>query len=102
MMKKVLLIMILVFSLSGCSGQYEGWEEIELGDYGSIKVPEGWTCHIQGNEIYFVDEGVTEFTEENVHLGGYIRGENIPDAPSNVFPEIINEKGTHLRVGSFF
>ena len=76
MMKKLLLIMILVFSLSGCSGQYEGWKKIELHDYGSIKVPEGWACHIQGNEIYFVDEGVTEFTEENVHLGGYIYDED--------------------------
>lgn len=60
MMKKLLLIMIFVFSLSGCSAQYEGWKEIELQDYGSIKVPEGWTYHIQDNEIYFVDEGVTE------------------------------------------
>ena len=47
MIKKLLLIAMLVFSLSGCSGQYEGWKEIELQDYGSIKVPEGWACHIQ-------------------------------------------------------
>ena len=88
-MKKVLLIMILVFSLSGCSGQYEGWKEIELHDYGSIKIPEGWTYHIQDNEIYFVDEGVTEFTEENVHLGGYIYGESKITKLSKVFPEIV-------------
>lgn len=88
MMKKLLLIMILVFSLSGCSGQYEGWKEIELQGYGSIKVPEGWVCHIQDNEIYFVDEGVTEFSEENVHLGGYISGANNSHTSSEVFPEI--------------
>ena len=80
--------MILIFSLAGCSGQYEGWKEIEQHDYGSIKVPEGWACHIQGNEIYFVDEGVTEFTEENVHLGGYISGANNSHTSSEVFPEI--------------
>lgn len=96
MIKKLLLIAMLVFSLSGCSGQYEGWKEIELQDYGSIKVPEGWVCHIQNNEIYFVDEGVTEFSEENVHLGGYIRGENIPDAPSNVFPEIMKAENKNI------
>lgn len=85
MMKKLLLIIILVFSLSGCSGQYEGWKEIELHDYGSIKIPEGWTYHIQDNEIYFVDEGVTEFSEENVHLGGYIYDESYIPATQKMF-----------------
>lgn len=94
-MKKLLLIMILIFSLSGCSWKYEGWKEIELHDYGSIKIPEGWTYHIQDNEIYFVDEGVTEFSEKNVHLGGYIYGENIPDAPSKVLPEITKAENTN-------
>lgn len=88
--------MILVFSLSGCSGKYDGWKEIKLHDYGSIKIPEGWTYHIQDNEIYFVDEGVTEFSEANVHLGGYIRGENIPDTPSDVFPQIIKAENTNI------
>lgn len=94
-MKKFLLIMLLIFSLSGCSGKYEGWKEIELQDYGSIKVPEGWVCHIQDNEIYFVDEGVNEFTEENVHLGGYIQSENKPDGQSKVFPEIVKAESTN-------
>ena len=37
-----------------------------------IKIPEGWLCHIQDNKIYFTDEGITELTEDNVHLAGYI------------------------------
>ena len=87
--------MILVFSLSGCSGQYEGWKEIELQDYGSIKIPEGWTCHIQGNEIYFVDEGVTEFTEENVHLGGYIYDEDYTLAAHKLFDKSTDYEETN-------
>ena len=92
--------MILVFSLSGCSGQYEGWKEIELQGYGSIKVPEGWVCHIQDNEIYFVDEGVTEFSEENVHLGGYIYDTHNSHTPSKVFPEIEKVESTKGQVYS--
>ncbi len=72
MMKKLMLIMILVFSFSGCSGKYDGWKEIELQDYGSIKVPEGWTCHIKDETIYFTDEGVYELTEDKVHMTGFI------------------------------
>ena len=95
MMKKLLLIMILIFFLSGCSGQYEGWKEIKLQDYGSIKVPEGWACHIQGNEIYFVDEGVTEFTEENVHLGGYIYDEDYTLAAHKLFDKSTDYEETN-------
>ena len=84
-MKRILIITLLFLSLSGCSGKYEGWKEIELQDYGNIKVPEGWTCHIQDNEIYFVDEGVTDFTENNVHLGGYIYEESYILATQKLF-----------------
>ncbi len=100
MTKKLLLIMIFVFSLSGCSGQYEGWTEIKLQDYGSIKVPNGWVCHIQDNEIYFVDEGVTEFSEENVHLGGYIYDAHNSHTSSKVFPEIEKVESTKGQVYS--
>ena len=92
--------MILIFSLSGCSGQYEGWKEIKLQDYGSIKIPEKWVCHIQDNEIYFVDEGVTEFSEGNVHLGGYISGVNNSHTSSEVFPEIEKVESTKGEVYS--
>ncbi len=94
-MKKLFLIIMLAFSLCGCSRQYEGWKKIELQDYGSIKVPEGWVSHIQDNEVYFVDEGVTEFTEENIHLGGYIYGVDKPDEPFKVLPEIIKAENTN-------
>lgn len=103
MIKKLLLIAIFVFSLSGCSSRYNGWKKIELQDYGSIKVPEKWECHIQENEIYFVDEGTTEFSEENVHLGGYIYDMHSSDStyvPSNVFPEIEKAEGVKGEVYS--
>ena len=92
--------MLFVFSLFGCSGKYKGRKEIEIENIGSIKIPEGWTYHIQDNEIYFVDEGVTEFTEENVHLGGYIYDEHNSHTPSKVFPEIEKVESTKGRVYS--
>ena len=75
-MKKIIFILSLIICFFVCitsyAGRYKGWKEIEIADLGTIKVPEGWVCHIQNNEIYFTDEGVTEFTEDTVHLAGYI------------------------------
>lgn len=87
-MKKILLITIGLLFLPGCSGKYEGWKEVGIQDYGSITVPEGWECHIRDHEIYFVDEGETEFSEGNVHLGGYIDDADHSHTPSKVFPKI--------------
>lgn len=95
MIKKFLLIMVLVVFLSGCSEQYTGWKEIKIQDFGSIKVPEGWVCHIQDDEIYFVDEGITEFSVDNVHLGGYIYDAHNLNTPSKVFPKI--EKAESIK-----
>lgn len=89
-MKKIICILLLIISLSGCVGKYKGWKEIEMADLGTIKIPEGWVCHIQDNEIYFTDEGVTEFTEDTVHLAGYIyeEGKSL-GAVYNMFDESV-------------
>ncbi|MBQ4145060.1 MAG: hypothetical protein IJD36_00400 [Clostridia bacterium] len=84
-MKKIIYILLLIISLSGCAGKYKGWKEIEMADLGTIKIPEGWVCHIQDNEIYFADEGVTEFTEDTVHLAGYIYEEDNPIVAYKMF-----------------
>ena len=70
--KRAVAMFIFMLCLSGCIGEYASWKEIELQAYGKIKIPEGWLCHIQDNKIYFTDEGITELTEDNVHLAGYI------------------------------
>lgn len=81
-MRKVIYILVLTICLSGCAGGYDGWKEVEMHLFGSIKIPQGWTYHIQDCKIYFTDEGVTEFTEDTVHLAGYIYGEGDDIGPA--------------------
>lgn len=99
-MKKIIYILVFILCLSGCSGKYRDWKEVEIENFGSIKTPEGWTYHIRDNEIYFVDEGVTEIMLENVHLGGYIYGEHYSHSSSKVFPEIEKVEATKGQVYS--
>ncbi|MBQ2614721.1 MAG: hypothetical protein IJB80_05285 [Clostridia bacterium] len=86
-MKKVICIFVLILCFSGCSGKYDGWKEIEISDLGRIKIPQGWTCHIEDNKIYFTDEGVEELNQDTVHLAGYIIDEGNTDIAHRLFDE---------------
>ena len=101
-MKKMIYILLCIICLSGCAGEYKGWKEIEMADLGTIKIPEGWVCHIQDNKIYFTDKDVKEFTEDTVHLAGYIydEGKN-PGENHNMFnKEVIWVERTESEVFS--
>lgn len=80
--------MLIILFLAGCLIRSKEWKTINLQNYGSVKVPAGWTYHIYEDEIYFVDEGTNDIKEENIHLGGYIYRKDEEVVESKVFPEI--------------
>lgn len=99
-MKKIACIfgLIVVLAVAVCifvsAGRYRGWKEIEIQNVGNIKIPEGWTCQMRNNEIYFTDEGVTEFTQDSVHLAGYVYNEKDSSGAYRMFDKdaIIEER----------
>lgn len=96
MIKKIICIcIVIIISLCvlGYSGKYYGFKEIELKGIGNIKIPQEWTCHIDGNKIYFTDESVEEFTEDSVHLAGYIYNEDAPLETYKMFDDNAESEG---------
>ena len=90
MIKRIICIcIVIIISLCvlGYSGRYYGFKEIELKGLGNIKIPQEWTCHIEGNKIYFTDEGVEKFTEDSVHLAGYIHDGDYSQSTHKMFDE---------------
>ena len=46
-------MLAMVLSMGGCNRiKYIGWKEVEIRDYGTIKVPDTWMCSEHNGYIY--------------------------------------------------
>ncbi len=112
-MKKAVLVVLMlamVLSMGGCNRiKYIGWKEVEIRDYGTIKVPDTWMCSEHNGYIYLTDRPLEEegcivyFVEtiwdSGVNIDGYELTSN------DYYGEIIKMnfvKGANLSNGAFY
>lgn len=82
-MKKIILILTILFiciGFCGCTNFY-GWYLMSLPGYGTMSVPEQWTCYIDNGYIYVDDENATPIMFQTASCSGYeVGAEGIVDS----------------------
>lgn len=60
--------------------RYKDWQEIDVPEVGTFKIPPDWAYHRDGNRIYLTDKDVKVPTEENTYIVGSVRVTNDDEA----------------------
>lgn len=48
-MKKIFCVLLIILLVSECSNDYETWKEVNITEFGSLKIPQEWVYNlIQG------------------------------------------------------
>ena len=57
----IVLILVMTFSMGGCNRiKYIGWKEVDIKDYGTIKVPDTWMYSEHNGFVYLTDRPIDE------------------------------------------
>ncbi|MDD4070525.1 MAG: hypothetical protein PHF05_08790 [Candidatus Izemoplasmatales bacterium] len=73
MKKTLLLIILLTFSLLGCSSKYEGYQEVKIPDemLGTIMMPNNWQFEVINEWIYIMDNDTGSIIAFQYYKGLY-------------------------------
>ena len=58
--------------ISGCSNDYELWNEVEVPNVGLIKIPKEWVYNENNNIVYFAERKTDNLTECHIYMMGII------------------------------
>ena len=92
MKKTVLIVLILVmtFSMGGCNRiKYIGWKEVDIKDYGTIKVPDTWMYSEHNGYVYLTDRPL----EEEGCIVYFVETEWEP---------LLNEDGNEVSINEYY
>ena len=94
-MKKFLIVIAIILAVAililctSCIvsylNRYKGWQEIDVPEVGTFKIPPDWAYHRDSNRIYLTDKNVTTPTQENTYIVGSVRMTGYDEAASQVF-----------------
>ena len=65
--------------------RYKDWQEIDVPEVGTFKIPPDWAYHRDGNRIYLTDKNVKAPTEENTYIVGSVRVTNDDEVACKIF-----------------
>lgn len=71
-MKKIFCVLLIILLVSECSNDYETWKEVNITEFGSLKIPQEWVYNENGDIIYFSDKKTSDSSEYNIYLIGII------------------------------
>ena len=72
----IVIIAVLILCILGISsylGRYKDWQEIDVPEVGTFKIPPDWAYHRDGNRIYLTDKNVEVPTLENTYIVGTVK-----------------------------
>ena len=72
----VVPFILIYHNLFGFPWHYLGWQEVNINNIGTFRVPGDWVIKIQGNELYFTDKPLGEDDIVIYFAGNYFE-ENI-------------------------
>ena len=94
-MKKILIVTAIILAvviLILCTlcvvsylNRYKDWQEIDVPEVGTFKIPPDWAYHRDGNRIYLTDKNVKCPTQENTYIVGTVQVAEYNEAACKVF-----------------
>ena len=58
-----IIFFLIVLLLSGCISESDTWQTVDIGDCGSMKIPQNWQCIMEHDIIYILDENFEPIME---------------------------------------